>query len=317
MIGILNVDKPSGLTSHDVVAVVRRLSRQRKVGHAGTLDPMATGVLLVCIGDATRVSEYLMDSTKTYLATIHLGISTTTDDAEGDTIAETPIQVTREQVGTALASFVGRIEQIPPKYAAIKHRGRKLYELARKGIDVDVPARSVTIHAINIVEVAPPQVRIEVTCGPGTYIRALARDLGQALGCGAHLSALRRTQSGQFRAENAASMEQLDGAFASQTAGQLLLPLDAALTHLPAIHVPLDSARSLALGQAIQGPTAVGPQATGKQAGLARAYAPGQRFVAIVAWDQASARWRPRKVFAQPHDLASPRSQESNHARAQ
>lgn len=296
--GILNVDKPLRLTSHDIVRAVRGLSGQRKVGHAGTLDPLATGVLLVCLGQATRVTEYLMASRKTYRAAIHLGVSTTTDDREGEITREAVVDVTRQGVEAILPRFVGRIAQVPPVYSAIKRGGTPLYKLARRGIAVDPPPRQVKVHTLRILEWAPPVVRVEVQCGPGTYIRALARDLGEALGCGAHLCALRRTQSGQFTVEQAVTLEGLEGAFAEGAQRALLHPLDAALHHLPALHLGIEASRRLAMGQQVQSPGGFA------ETGEARVVAPTGRCIALAYRDEQSGAWRPRKVFVRPEDLS-------------
>jgi tRNA pseudouridine55 synthase len=300
--GVLNVDKPPGMTSHDVVASIRKMARQRKVGHAGTLDPMATGVLLVCLGQATRVSEYLMRSPKVYRATVRLGISTTTDDAEGEVVAEAEVHVTREQVDRALSQFLGRIDQVPPKYSAVKRGGKRLYQLARQGIEVEVPAREVDIARLRVTEWALPTMQLEVHCGPGTYIRALARDLGDALGCGAHLAALRRVSSGSFSASDAVTLEGLSEAFAKGTVDQHLYPLDIAFRHLPALCLDLATARRLAMGQAVRGDIPGVATGTG---GLARAYTRDSRFIALVYRDEQSDAWRPRKVFAEPGQIGS------------
>jgi tRNA pseudouridine55 synthase len=297
--GILNVDKPPGVTSHDVVVAVRRMVRQRKVGHAGTLDPMATGVLLVCLGQATRVSEYLMRSSKTYRAVVRLGISTTTDDADGEITGQSQVSVTREQVEDALQHFVGRICQVPPVYSAIKRDGKRLYELARRGIDVDVPAREVDIHWVRILEWAPSMVQFEVHCGPGTYVRALARDLGVALGCGAHLWALRRIASGSFAVADALTLDQLGQALAEGRLSRALHPLDTAFLHLPALPLDLDASHRLSMGQQVEGAVADG------EGSLARAYAPDGRLVALVAQDEHTLAWRPHKVFLQPSEIVS------------
>jgi tRNA pseudouridine55 synthase len=302
--GILNVDKPSGPTSHEVVVAVRRLSRQRKVGHAGTLDPLATGVLLVCLGNATRVSEYLMDSTKGYRATIRLGISTTTHDAEGEITGRAEVRVTRQQVEHALLQF----NQVPPMHSAIKHHGTKLYELARQGIAVDVPPRPVEFHRVQLIEWAPPVITVEIECGPGTYIRALARDLGEALGCGAHLAALCRTRSGRFKVDQAISLEQLEKAFANGQEGELIYPLDRALDHLPALFLDAQTARRLAFGQSIQvsqePPDVLAAHKDRACACQARAYGPGRQFVALVVRNQDGQAWKPHKVFAHPAEIA-------------
>lgn len=302
--GILNVDKPLGMTSHDVVAAVRKMAHQRRVGHAGTLDPLATGVLLLCLGRATRVSEYLMRCDKRYRAAVRLGVSTTTDDAEGEPISESPVDLSREQVEAALGAFVGHIWQVPPRYAAIKRDGKPLYELARRGMAVEVPPREVDVYAIQVVGWAPPVVHIDVHCGPGTYIRAIARDLGAALGCGAHLAALRRTASGQFCAAAALSLERLAAASAVGELGQLLHPLDVAFADLPALCFDRQTARRLAMGQAVVGPDRCACAShTGGDEDLGRGYAPHGRFVALVQRDSQTDTWKPLKVFLQPDEI--------------
>jgi len=292
--GILNVDKPPGMTSHDVVATVRRLARQRKVGHAGTLDPLATGVLLICLGKATRVSEALMRSPKTYRAEALLGVSTTTDDAEGEILEQHPVTVARSAVEEALQTFVGHIEQVPPRYSAIKHQGKRLYQLARQGIEVELPARKVEIHRITLEAWEPPLARFVVRCGPGTYIRALARDLGRILGCGAHLTALRRTSSGQFSVADAISLKDLR-ASDEEALSRLLHPIDVAYHHLPVLHVDSVTARRLAMGQTI-------PVEDMKE-NQARAYGPGEQFIALLSREADPLSWHPQKVFVDPSEL--------------
>jgi tRNA pseudouridine55 synthase len=250
-----------------------------------------------------------MASPKAYRATVRLGISTTTHDAEGQITSRAEVRVQRHELEAALQPFVGHIDQVPPAYSAIKRKGKRLYELARQGISVQVPPRKVDVHALRLVNWAPPDVTLDVECGPGTYIRALARDLGRALGCGAHLVALRRTQSGQFSVKQAANMEALEGAFAAGTASRLFHPLDAAFAHLPALHLDASAARRLAMGQAVRDPSpfiAPGRAAPGRvDPDQARAYGPGRQFVALVSREQESGFWRPRKVFIEPHDILS------------
>jgi tRNA pseudouridine55 synthase len=212
--GFLNIDKPQGITSHDVVASVRRLSRSstatKKVGHAGTLDPLATGVLILCLGHATRLSEYAMQSTKQYCATIHLGIETDTYDAEGEIVSQTDAShITKEQLEAAFLPFIGDIQQVPPIYSAIKKDGKKLYELARQGQEIELESRSVHIYNITLQARNPPHVVLDITCAAGTYIRSLAHDIGEKLAVGAHLSALIRTRSGGFKLENAVALDAL------------------------------------------------------------------------------------------------------------
>jgi len=216
--GLVVVDKPAGLTSHDVVAQVRRLAGTRKVGHAGTLDPMATGVLVLGVNRATRLLGHLMLTEKAYAATIRLGVATTTDDAEGETTAvASTAHLEEPTVRAALAEFVGDIEQVPTAVSAIKIDGKRAYQRVRDGEDVELKARPVTIHALTVLDVRPAgealDVDVTVRCSSGTYIRAIARDLGAALGVGGHLTALRRTAVGAFGLDLASSLEQLGEEF--------------------------------------------------------------------------------------------------------
>jgi tRNA pseudouridine55 synthase len=297
--GILNINKPRGPTSHDVVDRVRALTGIRRVGHAGTLDPLATGVLLVCIGQATRVAEYLMAGQKAYRARVRLGVSTNTYDAEGQVTAEAPVDVDSTRVETALARFRGTITQVPPIYSALKHKGTPLYRLARQGVDMDQfspKARQVEVFRLELTAWEPPECTVEVTCSPGTYVRTLAHDLGQALGCGAHLAGLTRLASGKFRLEDGITLEGLAHAAAEGHWRDLLHPIDAALTRFKALHLDADAARRLCSGQAISLP----PGEMGMKSDLARAYGPARTFLALVAYDAAARVWRPRKVFCTP-----------------
>jgi tRNA pseudouridine55 synthase len=230
--GILPVDKPVGWTSHDVVARVRRIAGQKQVGHAGTLDPLATGVLLVVLGDATRLSSYLMESTKVYCAEMVLGVATATDDAEAPILRQHDVsQLSRARVEACLPAFMGTLQQVPPAYAAVRHGGEKLYTLARKGVTVQPEPRSVVIQSIELVAWRLPRVRLRIQCGAGTYIRSLARDLGAELGVGGYLHALRRTRSGSFSTAHCSTMELLNRADSLATCIQ---PLDRAVPDLPA-----------------------------------------------------------------------------------
>ena len=246
MDGVLVVDKPQGPTSHDVVSKVRRILNEKKVGHTGTLDPMATGVLPLVLGRATKLARYLSGDDKTYRATLRLGISTRTLDAEGEITEERPVVATLEDVQRVLAAFVGTIEQIPPMYSAKKIDGRKLYELARKGIEVEREAKAVTLHSITLINFVGSQVVFDVSCSAGTYVRVLAHDIGERLGCGAHLQALHRTVAGPFCIDQAVSLEAIetdpDGALGR------LLPLADALIALPRLDVPPNIARLIATG---------------------------------------------------------------------
>ncbi len=292
--GILNVDKPSGMTSHDVIQALRRVVGQRKIGHAGTLDPMATGVLLVCLGDATRVSEYLMAGRKRYRATVVLGASTDTYDAEGQVVdLGGKTDWSQAEIEAALAPFVGRIDQVPPLYSALKRDGQPLHRLARQGKTVELEPRSVEIDEISILDWSPPALVLEVTCSPGTYIRSLAHDLGQALGCGGYLGSLVRLSSGRFRLEEAVSLERLEEAFEYGEGERYLMPLDEALLDWPAVVVGAEDAQRILHGQAV----AVPPAAAGDER-RARVYSLEGDFLAIATYDVPTQEWRPKKVFS-------------------
>ncbi len=285
--GFLNIDKPTGMTSHDVVALLRHELRLRKLGHAGTLDPLATGVLVLCVGPATRLSEYVMQTTKRYRAQLLAGVSTDSYDAEGAIVAQYDASgLTREQVEAALPQFRGDIEQLPPMYSAVKQGGRKLYELAWDGQTVERRTRPISITELALVDWSPPQFTLELACSAGTYVRSLAHDLGIALGTGAHLTGLTRTVSGVFRLEDAVTPDQV---LATPDWQGLLVPPATAMPHLPPVSV--DAAMSARL---LQGrPVSCSP--TDPEVALAQAQGPEGALLAIVERDGAS--WRPRKVF--------------------
>ena len=247
MHGILLIDKSPGMTSHDVVRRLRRLLGTRRVGHTGTLDPMATGVLPVAVGEGTRLVEFLMEGDKEYLATLRLGMTTTTQDAEGDLLDERPWQeVDSVALEKAVADLRGAILQLPPMYSALKRNGVPLHRLARQGVEVEREPRPVTIFRLDILRVDLPLVEIAVTCSKGTYVRTLAYDLGEALGCGAHLTALRRTRSGPFAVADCLTLDALDGWPADRPLP--LLGPRAALPGLAVVRVEPGAAARLANG---------------------------------------------------------------------
>ncbi len=292
--GILNVDKPAGMTSHDVVDVVRRIAGQRKVGHAGTLDPMATGVLLLCLGQATRVAEYLMASRKRYRATIVLGMTTNTYDADGETASSGGrTEFSREEVEAGLTAFSGHIEQVPPMYSALKRDGQPLYKLARQGKTVELEPRPVVIHETMLLDWDEPSLIVEVACSSGTYIRSLAHDLGQRLGGGAYLASLVRLSSGSFELEDAVSLARLEEAFQHGQESSYLIPSDEALLDWPAMIVGADEARRIVHGQPLPGKQ----PATG-EARLCRAYSVHGDFLAILSFEPERGWWQPKKVFS-------------------
>jgi tRNA pseudouridine55 synthase len=292
MDGILVINKPQGWTSHDVVGRIRQLTHQKKVGHAGTLDPMATGVLLVCLGRATRVSEYLMASDKTYRAVMRLGVETDTYDADGEVVATLPVDVNESDLRRVLDTFTGAIDQVPPMYSAIKLQGKPLYKLARKGVEVERQPRCVTIHSITLRAWQSPDATIDVRCSPGTYVRSLAHDIGAALGCGAHLVALTRLSSGSFTIEDAVKLADLEGL---EDLEGLLRPFDAAVQDLPALTLDTDAARRVLMGQAVP---LNGMEALAGEP-LYRAYDIHGKLIALVTYDSTAQVWKPKKVLAE------------------
>jgi tRNA pseudouridine55 synthase len=301
--GILVIDKARGMTSHDVVARVRKITGQKKVGHSGTLDPLATGVLLLCLGQATRVAEYLMNSDKTYQARIRLGVSTDTYDAEGRVTGQSEAgSIRRAQVEQEFSRMVGTLEQIPPMYSAAKHQGRPLYQLARRGVTIPRQPREVKIMRLELVGWAPPDLQIEIECSKGTYVRSLAHDLGQRLGCGAHLAGLVRIASGRFHIGQANTLEHVEQAFAQGHGDQLLLPLDAALEGFPSVTIDATTEKSITFGQRVKLSQKPGTE-------MCRAYTADGRLVALLR-DLGDGLWQPHKVFVQPaNDESHQRSQ--------
>jgi tRNA pseudouridine55 synthase len=295
MDGILNINKPAGKTSFAVVAMVKRLTGEKHVGHAGTLDPMATGVLPVCLGQATRLVEYLMDTTKTYRAEIELGVSTDSYDREGSVTQKCDASaVTLAQVEIALNSFRGVITQIPPMYSAVKHQGKPLYELARAGIDVERKARAAKIYSLEIRDWRNPFLTIEVTCGKGTYIRSLANDLGQALGCGATLSALERSRCGIFDISETVTPENLEEACLGGYWESLLYPMDSILSLWETAIVSAEKAQSIRNGALVS--LSDNTDEAGKS-DFCRAYTWDGSLLGILHFDSEKKLWQPEKVF--------------------
>src|SRR5262245_13396858 len=287
---LLSIDKPAGPTSHDVVGRVRRLTRQKRVGHAGTLDPAATGVLVVALGAATRLIEYVQDATaKRYRALVRLGATTTTDDAEGELMGVAPVPLLDSAaIETVLGQFRGPIMQVPPMYAALHHEGRRLHELAREGVVVERAARPLTIERLELLAWESPLLTLDILCSKGTYIRALARDLGAALGCGAHLQVLRRTAVGTFLVEDATPLAALEAN--PSIVMSCLAPPEQAVDDWPTIDLDAAGARQVRSGQPIVW--------AGLEGQRARAHGPDGRLLALLARD--GARWKPEKVFDWP-----------------
>ena len=291
--GLLIIDKPPGWTSHDVVGRLRRLTGIRRIGHAGTLDPLATGVLPMGIGRGTRVLEYISDAEKQYVGTLELGAVTDTYDADGRVLERHDwTGVTEEMVRDVLTGFLGTFEQQPPLFSAIKQGGVPLHRLARAGRAVAPPLRSVTIVDIDVVDVDLPRVDFAVTCSKGTYIRSLAHDVGRRLGCGAHLTALRRTMTGGFTIAQAITVEQFersldDGSWQART-----LPPDRALCDRPAIVLDETASERLRSGVAPAAPAPEGGPGT-----RARAYTPDGIFLGVIQWQDAHSGWMVEKVL--------------------
>jgi len=271
--GILLLDKPLGLSSNHALQRARGMLQAAKAGHTGTLDPMATGLLPLAFGEATKFSGLLLDADKAYEATVRLGVETDTGDADGVALREREVQVTAEQVAAVLAGFVGDIVQLPPMYSALKRDGKPLYEYARAGIEVEREGRKVQIHGIDLQSVNLPEFRIRVHCSKGTYIRTLAMDIGEQLGCGAHLSALRRVAIGRFDVAAAISLDAFD---ALDLAGRdaVLLPVDAMVADYPVLQLDAQEALHVCQGRRIR-PAAAGVADT------YRLYDPDDRFLGL------------------------------------
>ncbi|CAG0974067.1 tRNA pseudouridine synthase B [Anaerolineales bacterium] len=292
--GALVVDKPVGMTSHDVVQAIRNGTGLRRAGHTGTLDPRASGVLVILVGPAVRLSEYVSASDKRYQAIIRLGGSTDTFDSEGKvTLSKDPLNVTEEQFNNALQTFVGEIEQTPPPYSAVKVQGRKAYEMARQGEEVDLTPRKITVHHLEVLEWAPPEVVIDVHCSSGTYVRSLANDLGVMLGCGAYLVGLRRTKSGRFSLRDSVPLRKLQEAFTAGNWYQYLIPAAEALGDWPAIELNPDEVEGVRHGHRVK---VVGEPTETKVRGVSTQ---GElvALMEMVINEDGSREWQPRKVF--------------------
>jgi tRNA pseudouridine55 synthase len=247
--GVLNINKPAGMTSHDVVDVVRKIVGVKRVGHTGTLDPQATGVLPLCVGRATRIAQYLTQADKEYLMTLRLGITTDTLDAAGrETGRVEPVQVERADLEAVLPRFTGEILQTPPLFSAKKFRGERMYRLARRGQAVERQPVPVRVHSLELLEFASPFARLRTVCSKGTYARSLCDDIGRALGCGGHLHQLTRTRSGRFGMESAITLQELEAYAAEGRLGEALIPMGEALSHLPALRVTPEAARLILHG---------------------------------------------------------------------
>ena len=284
--GVLLLDKPQGLSSNTALQIARRLLNAEKAGHTGTLDPMATGLLPLCFGEATKFSSELLDADKAYEATLKLGVTTTTADAEGEVLQIRPVAVTQAMLDAALAKFTGPISQVPPMYSALKRDGKPLYEYARAGVELEREARNVVIHKVELLAWQGDEVRVAVDCSKGTYIRTLAEDIGEFLGCGAHLIALRRTRIATITLNGAVTLEQMENC-ADRDA--LLAATESLLGDLPEAHLDAAASDRLLHGQPVT--------MAGASAPRYRAYAADGRFIGLCQLD-AQGRLAPKRLIA-------------------
>ena len=271
--GVLLLDKPAGITSQTAVSRAKALLRAIKAGHTGTLDPMATGLLPLMFGEATKFSQPLLTADKAYIARIRFGLTTTTGDLEGDVLSRSPVRPDPQAIPGVLARFRGEIEQIPPMFSALKHAGRPLYEYARAGTTVQRDVRRITIHSLALMETAGDDIVVEVHCSKGTYIRVLAEDIGRALGCGACLAGLRRTRVGPFKVEEAITLDELH-ALPDSARPERLQPMDVILSDLPCLVLDDEQSRHIGHGRPIEAPTPV-------PSGLVRLYGLGAGFLGL------------------------------------
>lgn len=301
MNGILNVYKEPGFTSHDVVAKLRGICKQKKIGHTGTLDPDASGVLPVCLGNATKVCDLLTDKDKEYRAVLLLGRTTDTQDVSGKTLEERPVLAAEEAVREAILSFVGDYDQIPPMYSALKVNGKKLCDLARAGKEVERSSRRVKIYSIQIEEMDLPRVKLRVNCSRGTYIRTLCHDIGQRLGCGGTMESLIRIRSGQFVLEEAQTLSEFQKMADAGELEEALIPVDSLFGDLPKAAVRPEWIRLADNGNPLQedaletdAPFGEGTRPDGERI---RIYGQGGRFYGIYAWKEESGHFKPVKLF--------------------
>lgn len=289
--GVFLLDKPLGITSNGALQKVKRLFQAQKAGHTGSLDPLASGMLPICLGEATKFSSFLLDADKHYLATCKLGVTTTTADAEGEVIETRPVpSLDEKQLAGIVTRFTGEIEQIPPMHSALKHQGVPLYKLAHQGIEIERQPRTVTIHELRVTGYEGDELNLSVHCSKGTYLRTLAQDIGAFLGCGAHLSALHRTWVGHYQGETMHALEELKRLSEQgvDAIDALLLPMDSALAGWPMVELTEDAAHYLRHGQPVFVPR-------GPTEGWVRLYAPGGEFIGV-GEVQNDARIAPRRL---------------------
>jgi len=292
--GILLLDKPLGISSNQALQQVKRLFKAQKAGHTGSLDPLATGLLPLCFGNATKVSGFLLDADKRYWVRVKLGVTTTTADAEGEVIESKPAEhISEQDILAVLPGFTGVIQQLPPMYSALKHNGQRLYKLAREGIEVEREPREITIHSLELTKTEVPEFELMVHCSKGTYVRTLAEDIGNKLGCGAHVAGLRRTKVGPFTDEHLVTLEHLEHLAEAgdlSELDQLLLPMDTGLQHWPAVQLTANSSFYVKQGQPVQVPQA-------PLEGWVRIYGSNDEFIGVGEIDD-DGRVAPRRLLA-------------------
>lgn len=296
MNGIVIIDKETGFTSHDVVAKMRGICGQRKIGHTGTLDPLATGVLPVCLGSATKLCDMLADRDKEYVTELLLGVVTDTQDVTGKILAQLPVDVNESQVREAAASFVGEYLQVPPMYSALKVDGKKLYELARAGKEVERKARPVRIYELEVLECSLPVVRMRVVCSKGTYIRTLCEDIGKRLGCGGTMQSLRRTKVGQFSLEEAYTLEKLQTFKEENRLHQAMQPVESVFRKCPVLRVQAEANNLLNNGNGILPEQTMEKVIHAEDRWVRMCRADGS-FVGIYAYEPGKRWYRPVKMF--------------------
>lgn len=294
--GIIVIHKEAGYTSHDVVAKMRGICKQKKIGHTGTLDPQATGVLPVCLGSGTRLCDMLTDKDKEYVAELLLGVETDTQDTTGQILRETCVNVSEEEVLAAVMSFCGEYHQIPPMYSALKVDGKKLYELARAGKEVERQAREVTIHDIEVLEMRLPVVKLRVVCSKGTYIRTLCADIGQKLGCGGTMKSLVRTRVGSFSLEGAVTLAELERLRDEQRLEEILFSVDSAFANCPKLHVKQEFRKLVDNGNSFY-PRQTAENITYGKGEWIGVYRDDGSFVGVYAFDAERHCYKPVKMF--------------------
>lgn len=287
--GVLVVDKPIGMTSHQVVQIIRRGTNIKRAGHTGTLDPRASGVLVILVGPAVRLSEFISAEDKRYQATIKLGEKTDTYDGDGVVTGTSVVNVTREHFEEALQQFVGKIEQVPPPYSAVKVQGRRAYAMARNGEEVNLEPRLIHVHSLDVIEWNMPEVVVDVHCSSGTYVRSLAYDLGEKLGCGANLIGLRRTKSGRFTLKDAIPLRRMTESFENNSWYQFLIPAAEALGDWPSITLTNEEVDLVRHGHRFS-------RESGNDE-MVRAITEQGELVALMEYDQETKEYQPRKVF--------------------